>query len=293
MRSSLNIRPCAVVMALSLSGCFAVADVDRFHVGTDPLGKGDAAAPGAADQYVNFQLTLIGMKPHLMQLFEYRIIDPNNFIQARGIVDPLGSADVKIYMPLAIPPAGGPFHLDFYGDVNGSGGYDGLGAVCCADHAWRIDPLDAPVDGLTQVTFTHNTTFTDINTFVGMPGVSKDTGFAATIQVVNAAGLSGDLIQTRVVAPGARTVGLYRVPAITQPGFTMVIPGVIEQNNDYEVWVYVDKNANGVYDNPSTGGADLGWKLMGSSDATGLTVRLDAATTSQAIVDVGDPWLGP
>jgi len=185
-----------------------------------------------------------------------------------------------------------------YADVNGSGGYDGIGSVVTQDHAWRIDPLAdypagaaAAVDDLVQVTFTHNTSFTEINDYPsGTPNVPHDTGLGATLHVSNAQSVLGALLQVRIVDTGAnRTVGLFRLPRITQPTFEVQIPGVVENGVDYNALVYVDANKNGSYENPGVAGGDLGWSVSGAADATGLSVGLDAATIEVAKVDVGPP----
>lgn len=298
MRTLIRARAAALVAGLGLPGCFAVADVDRFHTAAATAAPDSSSRLSTADQYTNFKFTLVGMVPHVNQLFEYRIIDSNNFVQSRGVVNPLGSPDLVINDPLAIPTLNGPFHLDFYADVNNSGGYDGLGLVVSNDHAWRIDPLQdypagavAPVPGLVQVTFTHNTSFTDINTYPsGTPNPPKDTTLDATVHVTGASALQGDLIQARIVDTGSnRTVGLYRVPQIAQDTFAMKVPGVVENGADYAVLVYVDANGNGKYDNPAMGAGDLGWSLVGTADVNGLDVTLDAETSTGANTDVGAP----
>jgi hypothetical protein len=298
----------------STVGCFSLVDVDHFHTASSSASSGQTSDSGpgsdsgrASDsssqmgepaQYLNFKFTLVGMTPHITQLFEYRIIDANNFVQSRGVVNPLGSPNVVIDDPRSIPKVNGPFHLDFYADVDFSGNYDGIGSVVSQDHAWRIDPLVdyppgtvTPVDGLVQVTFTHNTSFTDIDTYPsGTRNPSKDTGLGATIHIINAQGLQGDLMQARVVDTGAnRTVALDRMPKMVQPTFDLKVPGVVEEGVIYNVLVYVDANGNGNYDNPATGGGDLGWSVTGTADTTGLNVTLDAAQVGIAKVDVGAP----
>jgi hypothetical protein len=299
MKSNFRTRALAVALTASTCSCFAAVDVDRFHYDSVVVETPDSSAASLAGAYTNFRFTLIGMTPHVSQMFEYRIIDTNNFIQSRGIIDPLGGPDAVINVASAIPPKlNGQYRLDFYADVNRSGGYDGLGGVVTNDHAWRIDPLAdyppgtiTPVDGLTQVTFTHNTFFTDINTYPsGTPNKPSDTSLGATITIANAGGLQNDLVQVRVVATdGNRAVGMYRVPRMTQAMFDMQIPGCIEGGNDYNVFVYVDANGNGQYDDPSKAAGDLGWKLSATGDATGLHVTADLQQTTGNNVDVGAP----
>jgi len=299
-----GIRYGVVAIASTALGCFALVDVDHFHssassgLSSDSGPSSDAPTTSAPAEYLNFKFALVGMTPHLTQLFEYRIIDANNFIQFRGVVNPLGAADVVVNAPMSIPKQNGPFHLDFWADVEGLGTYDKIGLVVSNDHAWRIEPLQdypadsvTPVNGLVQVTFTHNTSFTEINDYPsGTPNPSKDTGLGASLHVMNAQGLQGDLIQMRVVDAGAnRVVALFRVPKISDPVFDMKVPGVVEVGVDYHVLVYVDANGNGNYDDPATGSGDLGWKLIGTAGTAGLNVTLDAAQVGVAKEDVGAP----
>jgi hypothetical protein len=309
MRALLGIRRSTLAITLTLSGCFAVVDVDHFHTATP--GAPDSSAPDApaapdatgspsmSGEYLSLKLSLVGMTPHLKQLFEYRVIDGTNFIQSRGIVNPLGAPDVIINAPLAIPKVNGPFRLDFWADVEGLGTYDKVGSVLTQDHAWRIDPLRdypdgtvTPVDGLVQVTFTHNTSFTHIEEYPsGTLNPPHDTMLGATVQVRGADALQGRLIQVRIVDAGGtnHTVGLFRVPAISAAAFDMSIPGVVENLGVYNALVYVDANGNGIYDNPASGLGDLGWSKVGTADTTGLTVILDVQNTATANVDVGAP----
>jgi hypothetical protein len=296
MLATLAVRCGVVTLALSGVGCSAVVDVDRFHSAQATTQTPDS---GLLNEYLDFQFTLIGMRPHVTQLFEYRIIDDaTNFVQSRGVVNPLGAADVVIDMPATVPKLNGPFHLDFYADVNGSGGYDGIGSVLTNDHAWRIQPLAnypsdtvVPVDGLVQVVFTHNTTFTDINSFPsGTLNPSHDTMLGTTIHVINADTVVGDLIQVRIVDSGTNhAVGLFRVPQMASAMFDLNIPGVVESANDYFAFVYVDANGNSMYDNPAMPGGDLGWKLSGTANDSGLSVTLDVKNSQPSNVDVGAP----
>jgi hypothetical protein len=102
--------------------------------------------------------------------------------------------------------------------------------------------------------------------------------------------MQGVLIQVRIVDTGAnRTVGLYRIPQMSQATFAMKVPGAVENGAEYAVFVYVDANGNGKYDNPAMGAGDLGWSLVGTADVNGLDVSLDAETPTGANTDVGAP----
>ena len=66
-------------------------------------------------------------------------------MQCRISIKPLDRAGVEsitLNVPGAIPAANKPYRLDFFADVNRSGGFDGAGNVRLQDHAWRIFPLE-------------------------------------------------------------------------------------------------------------------------------------------------------
>lgn len=280
-----------MLVVLGLAGCSQIVDVDRFHE------KAATSSGSITAQFLDLQLSFIGMKPHLAHTFEYRVIDANNLVQSRGIVQPLGALDVSIFVPRAIPRSNGPYRLDFYADVNGSGGYDGIGSVISNDHAWRIEPLEdypkgeqQPVDGLVQVTFTHSTSFTDIDQYPsGTPNKSKDTGLGAKIHLASLGSFGGKELQVRIAEHETQhVVGLYRVPQITGAAMDAVVPGVVDVGVDYDVEVWIDANGNGTYDDPSKEGGDWGLRVPGSSTDAGLVMTIDAATTGHG-VDVGKP----
>jgi len=282
----------AVALTPAVGGCSLVVDLERFHE------KAPLVTQGANGEYQSLKLSLVAMKPHIGHMFEYRVVDANNMVQSRGVIKPLGPNDITVDVPLAVPKTNGPYRLDFYADVNNSGGYDGLGSVITNDHAWRIDPLAdypagsvAPIDGVIQVTFTHNTSFTDIDQYPsGTPNKSKDTGLGAKVHVTGADTLHGKLLQIRVAETTTKhVVALYRINAMDAPAFDIAVPGCVDTGVDYNVDVYVDANGNGVYDDPSTGAGDLGWRIPVTSDAAGLAATIDATTTATANVDVGAP----
>ena len=273
-------------------GCSQIVDVDRFHEKAPP----STPTGVKSTQFLDLQFTVLGMKPHLAHSYEYRVIDANNLIQSRGVMTPLGAADVTVFVPKAIPKSNGPYRIDFYADVNGSGGYDGIGSVITNDHAWRIDPLVdypagtvTPVDGLVQVTFTHSTSFTDIDQYPsGTPNKAKDTGLPATVHLTALDAVSGKTLEVRVAEKDTgHVVALARVPAIGQPTLDLVIPGVVDVGVDYQIGLYIDANGNGVYDDPATDGGDWGCRMDASSTDTGLSATMDA--TADKKVDVGRP----
>jgi hypothetical protein len=277
------------ILLLCAVGCTQVIDVDRFREKPAPQqGTGTA-------QFLDLQLKLVGMKPHLAHTYEYRIVDANNLVQSRGVIAPLGASDVSIFVPRAIPRSNGPYRLDFYADVNGSGGFDGIGSVISNDHAWRIDPLRdyptgafTPIEDTVQVTFTHSTSFTNIDDYPnGKPNKAKDTGLAAIVKLQSLQ--MGKMLEVRVAEKETKhVVGLMRVPSVAQPAMELKIPGVVDVGVDYQLDIYIDSNGNGTYDDPSKEGGDWGIRAEASSNETGLNHAIDVAKAPHAI-DVGHP----
>jgi hypothetical protein len=282
----------ALLTTIALLGCTSVLDVDRFK-------EQQASQPSnvVTSQFLDLELTLIGMKPHVAHTYEYRVVDANNLVQSRGVVAPLGAADVKLFVPRAIPRSNGPYRLDFYADVNESGGFDGIGSVISNDHAWRIEPLVdypagafKPVEGRVQVSFTHSTSFTNIDNYPsGTPNKAKDTGLGVVVKLASLEQAAGKMLEVRVAEQETKhVVGLLRVPAVASPTLDVKIPGVVDVGVDYFVDVYIDSNANGAYDDPSKEGGDWGIRSAASSTEAGLTHEIDVASEPHA-VDIGSP----
>lgn len=102
-----------------------------------------------------FTLSAMGMNPHLGQMFELRLVNQNTLAEAGRIrLDSIVSADFSA--SLAGLEMGEDYFIDFYADHNGNGTYD----APPTDHAWRLELMD--VIGDSQLDFSHNTNFTDI-----------------------------------------------------------------------------------------------------------------------------------
>lgn len=102
-----------------------------------------------------FTLNAMNMNPHLGQLFEMRIVNQSTLLETgRMRLDSLVLPDFSV-MASGLE-LGSDYYVDFYADHNGNGVYD----PPPADHAWRLDLMD--VTGDSQLDFTHNTNFTDI-----------------------------------------------------------------------------------------------------------------------------------
>jgi hypothetical protein len=264
----------AVLSSLA-TGCFVIADLDKYSPGSSGVEDGvdDPTLPST------LKLTMIDMGFHFNQLIEYRVIDSQNAIQSRGFIRPLdqpGTIRVTLNIPNAIPTGNHPYRFDFYGDMNKSGGYDGLGDLLKNDHAWRIDPLvDFPAGkfphkaNVVEIIFEHNGVVTDIDQWPTSGGMNppRDTGLAARVRFV-ASGLSGwtgKLLQLRITEQlSGRCVALYRVPQIPDTDFDALMPGVLDPGARYNLDIYIDANGDGLYQNPAelTSESDLGWRVV-------------------------------
>lgn len=250
----------ALVLGLATTSCFAVTDLDRFK-----------ARAGNTGNFVDLRLTVRGMKSHVNELFEYRVVDGTNTIQSRGFITPLGGVDATVFVPGAIPKLNGPFRLDFYADHDNSGGYDTTPQQA-GDHAWRL-PLDVTqtnAEGVVEIVFDHNTSFSYLNA----PDVPKEVGKPFVIKFANMTGLQGRRVQVRVAdASSGRVVALFRSPSVTQPAFDGTVPGMIEPQVGYAVEVSADDGQ---------GGGLQQWRVERDSGPAGLTVDFDPNTFPKA-----------
>ncbi len=102
-----------------------------------------------------FSLNTSQMNPHLGELFELRIVNQSTLEEvSRMRLDSIVLADFfAITTGIGL---NGNYFIDFYADHNGNGVYD----PPPTDHAWRLDLNN--VAGDTELSFVHNTNFTDI-----------------------------------------------------------------------------------------------------------------------------------
>lgn len=102
-----------------------------------------------------FTLNAMGMTPHLGQLFELRLVNQSSLQEAARLrLDSIVLADFSAITTGL--ESGEDYFVDFYSDHNGNGSYD----APPVDHAWRLELAD--VTGDSELDFTHNTNFTDI-----------------------------------------------------------------------------------------------------------------------------------
>ncbi len=194
------------------------------------------------------QVDLVGMTPHVGQLFEARLIDKQNLREVDRVrVDAIPAANFSITLEGEI---GASYWLDFYADLNQNGHYD----APPADHAWRLDADDL-ASGTNTLTFNHAPPFTDVDwrhaIYLHLSDMSPHVGQRFEVRV-------RDINQT------GKEVGRVVIDAIPQADFTVVLPFVIP-GRSYWLDFYADLNQNGHYDAPP---ADHAWRLQ-VDDATG------------------------
>jgi hypothetical protein len=281
----------AAFAALASTSCANVVGLEEFHK------RAVSESAATASEYFALKLQLVAMKPHLGHTIEYRVIDSNNYVQSRGVIKAMTSEDVEIVAQRTIPRTNGPYRLDFFADVNKSGGFDGLGSVVSNDHAWRIEPLVADpdklrADDMVTVTFVHSTTFTNVDQYPsGTPNKAQDTGLGARVRVAGLENFMDRAAEVRVLEKRTRhVVALYRTMRIDAPILEAVVSGCVDVATEYDVDLWIDANGNGQYDNPKEG-ADKGYRVNATSTEQGLDASIELANASAEAgsIDVGAP----
>lgn len=251
-----------LVLALgtSLSSCFAVTDLDRFEKNSG--------------RFVDLSLTVRGMKSHVAELFEYRIVDSENIIQSRGLAFPLGGVDATFFAPRAVP-TDKPVRIDFFADHNNTKAYDSTPAEAL-DHAWRIEVDLSTVgkDGVVVV-FDHNTSFQYLNDRGQPPGPPREVGKPGVLRFSGMGSRLGRRLQVRYADSfTGRVVALYRYPNVDKDSGELTVPGMIEAGNTYTVEVTVDDEK----------GTQESWRFQRDSTEQGLDVAFDPTTADAARV---------
>ncbi len=283
-----RLAPLLTVAALGLASasCTSSLELDRFRMEESSM---QTAAPINVNYY-DVKFTAKSMLPHFNEYLEVRVVDRLNRVQAKAAYNEMVYADFQLYLARVIPKANAPYRLDFWADHNLSGRYDGIkGGVNEKDHAWRrvlADPLPEDmrlVGSRYELEFLHDTAFVDIFTDLdGNPISGEDELLPCDINVI-APDYVGKMIELRVVEKASgRLVGLYRQGRARET-FHALVTGILDEQTDYEVSVYVDVNDSGSYDE-----GDPSWKLAFTSKDTGAVIDADLAALPQSPIDTGE-----
>jgi hypothetical protein len=294
-----GLRTCERVVSFALlasmaMGCTAISDLGRFEEVADAGddkggGKGGKnggtagdddsagssasmdAGPGANGSGCGNPRTLClrirNFTPHLTQLVQTDLVtNADNTLRARAILDPLGAqsqGNADVVLPMAIPesevPAAGedsPLHLEIYADQNEDGMY-----TLDEDHDWNVD---LPANG--RLVYTHNSDFSSLDP----PPRGRGADF--TMHFSGMGTHMGVRLEVMVIEVSdgvpSRTVGMYRLAAVREDTFDVVIPGIIDPGNiSYLVEFYADTNDNKQYDDPPI---DHAWTRSGESNDKGF-----------------------
>ncbi len=275
-----------LLLGLGTASCTSSLKLDRFTTEESSI---QTISPINVN-YFDVKFTAKSMLPHFNEYLEVRIVDRLNHVQAKAIYDEIVYADFTIHLARVIPKANAPYRLDFWADHNLSGRYDGIvGGVNDKDHAWRrvlAEPLPEDmrlVGSRYELEFLHDTSFVDIFTDLdGNPISGEDTLLPCDVGVT-AKAYVGKMVELRVVEKASgRLVGLYRQGRARET-FHALIPGILDEQTQYDVSVYVDANDSGSYDE-----GDPSWKLEFTSKETGAAIDADLAVLPQSPIDTGE-----
>lgn len=262
----------ALLAGLS-SSCFAITDLDRFN-------EAPAAAP---TNFNNLRVRVTGMTSHVAERVEFNIVDRQNFIQSRTVIEPLGGPDAEFSFIGAVPKDNGPFRLDFFADHDLNGVYSAPRPDAFLDHSWRVDLDDAKLDKATNtynVVFAHNQSFVDI---FATPAV--ELGKPLVVHLTRMEPFAGKRVEVRVSdAATQRGVALSRMPSLVDAAKDLTVNGMIETGVIYRIEVYTDDGR---------GGAIAAFRFDRTAGPTGLEETFDGTNPGVPQVTDAAPPAGP
>lgn len=254
-----NMKNVLLVLALCNAGCFAVADLDRFEF--DEGRTGAPCDPATNTDASEIRDLIFSMRdvPHVGKHTEIRVVSQasSNPLEAIYVYQGLPARDVVVRMPGAIRR--GPFRLDFWADVSGDESLD----APPDDHTWSsITPDTLSTDQLSAgcAQFDHNTVFSLLNDPEMFPVTMHSD---LQVRALNFQGFQSRAVEMRVIInqSGVRTIGVYRFQELPNENDTLfVFPGIGVAGDEYTIEMYVDLNANLMWDR----GEEPSWR----SDAT-------------------------
>jgi len=184
-------------------------------------------------------LDLNGMTPHVGQPISFRITDTDNGEEVSRFYRDVDLAAIAVSLPGLKP--GKTYNVDFYADFNGNGIYD----PPPTDHSWRM--TTDPVTGNTDLSFTHNTNFTDVN-----------WKYMVTLHAQEMNPHIGQLFELRVYdTVTLLQIGMVSIASLEVPDFYVMVPGS-QIGESYNIDFFADFNGNGFYDPPPV---DHAWRL--------------------------------
>lgn len=208
-------------------------------------------------QYV-LTVNFSGMTPHIGRMLELKLENSTGEKEIGRIKIPsINTSAFPVQIVGLSEP--GDYSVEFYADHNGNGLYD----APPVDHAWKLS--FNYTSGNVDLTFTHSTTFTDIQ-----------WKYLVTVNLSSMTPHLGRLFELRVVkVENSEEAGRFSLPSILVQNFSVFIPG-IDLNKDYNIDFYADHNGNGTYNPPPV---DHAWRLTFSSATGDYTANFTHNTT--------------
>ncbi len=252
----------AGLLAVSLTGCFAVTDLDRFKNECD----GDLNTRRDFTAEIKNLVAFMGPVRPANARVELRVVNKSLVNVARAVINGLDeqteSVSLKVFMPRAIPP--GEHQVHVYIDLNHNGRYDREGVALIAtgtEPSWISDMCPS---GLFR--FTASETLQDIED----PQTTPLGGLFALQLTELHPHLGGNQNLELLVlhdADDVPSIGYFRHPGVTDETMPVAIPGIIARTNQYRIDFYIDKDQNGGYSGPPR---DHSWRLELAADGDTL-----------------------
>jgi len=206
----------------------------------------------------NLVINFSSMSPHLNQNLYLRVVDKGTMKEVDRTAELIASSAFSLTLPVL--ETGQSYFIDFFADFNSNGLYD----TPPTDHAWRVELNNAKAGGDT-ISFTHNTTFTNI----AWP-------YVLTVNFSDMTPHIGQMLELRVEDDNTGgEVGRIKIPSIPTADFQVHVVGLI-LNTEYKLQFYADLNKNGIYDSPP---ADHAWEINFTDTDGDATVDFTHNTT--------------
>lgn len=222
-------RASLLLLAPVATGCFAIADLDRFE------------DPELTER--NLVVHLMGFDEFVGSRVELRVVGEGPTVDAVAVIDDMPKS-YSFLMRNGILP--GRHSIDVYVDANRDGDYT------VDEPSWR---RGIPPDG--EFTLSADETTTRLDDPVTTPGGQK---FLLNLtrmephmdQSMDLVVVDQDTEQTR---------GYYHISNIRWPNFSAFVPGIVTRGSTYTVAFYADVDGNGECDSLPVPPGDHQWQL--------------------------------
>jgi hypothetical protein len=193
----------------------------------DDDGGVEESAPGFRD--LSIQMT--GMATAVDYAINFALVSGDDLV-AVAMLDPLPEADYTFTIPDSVPA--GSHELHFFADI------DGMEGETVGDETWAVDVPSSGNPAVVEFDYAVG------NDAIGANASGSDlrfmsTGLAATYE--------GDLIEIRLTeVESGQLVGLYRGVVYAGGEFARTFSGVIHDDVEYRIDIWVDADEDGAYD---------------------------------------------